>query len=225
MTVCNSTLRVNLERRGNPNPSLCACVFVRELDGETIASLLAAATEHCASPLGFHARAKPMGFDAALVPGTIRGLTHGRLQMTVRTTLRCRPVKLFEACGWGKRLVRGPSRSSHGVSVSRRIGLACIGTRMLRKLTNEALIRSEGRNQPRAPGHESDKHFGVATRRTRRATLSESAPRCPSNFRARPPPRFSPSPFGAPESSRVESSTSDDGHGPPTRLDFSTRAA
>jgi hypothetical protein len=108
MTVCNSTLRVNLERRGNPNPSLCACVFVRELDGETIASLLAAATEHCASPLGFHARAKPMGFDAALVPGTIGGLTHGRLQMTVRTTLRCRPVKLFEACGWGKLLVRGP---------------------------------------------------------------------------------------------------------------------
>jgi hypothetical protein len=80
MTACNSRLRVSLFRRGKPNPALRACVLARDLNGKALPSLFPTAAEHLASPFGFHARPKPVGFDTTLVPGTICGLTHGLLQ-------------------------------------------------------------------------------------------------------------------------------------------------
>jgi len=88
MTVCKSDPRVNLLRRGKPKPSLCAGVFARELNGEAPPSLLPAAAEDRTSPLRFHARTKPVGFNAALVPGTVCRLTHGRLQKRWKTVCK-----------------------------------------------------------------------------------------------------------------------------------------
>jgi len=80
MTCCKSWPRVSRERRGKPEPSLRACVLVWQLNGEALAPLFTATAENCTSPLGFHARAESVRLDAALVPGTIRRLTHVRLQ-------------------------------------------------------------------------------------------------------------------------------------------------
>ena len=87
MTACMSDPRVSLFRRGKPKPSLCAGVFARELNGEAPPSLLPAAAEDLTSPLRFHARTKPVGFDAALVPGTVCRLTHGATPKTVENSL------------------------------------------------------------------------------------------------------------------------------------------
>src|SRR6185503_5268121 len=80
MTFCMSRPRVRLCCRGKPKPSLCACVLVWQLNGEALASLLAAAAENFTSPFRFHARAESMRLDQALIAGTIRRLTHVRLQ-------------------------------------------------------------------------------------------------------------------------------------------------
>jgi hypothetical protein len=73
---------------------LRAGVFVRELDGETLASLLAAAAEYFASPPRGHALAKAMCPDAALVTGTVGGLAHTKLRRPVENVYGCRTVKL-----------------------------------------------------------------------------------------------------------------------------------
>src|SRR6476620_1453272 len=84
MTVCRSWPRVNRWRRGNPKPSLSAGVLVRKLHSEALPPLLATTAEYFASPLRFHARAESVRLDPALVTRTIGGLTHGRLQKTVK---------------------------------------------------------------------------------------------------------------------------------------------
>src|SRR6058998_2823104 len=76
MTVSNSLFRVRRNCREKRARSSGACVLAREAHRQDLAALLAAAGEYCASPLGFHARAKAMRANTALVPGTICGLTH-----------------------------------------------------------------------------------------------------------------------------------------------------
>src|SRR5437763_12601423 len=99
MTVCRSSPRVSRLRRGNPRPGLGACVLAWQLNCEAPAPLLAATAEHCSSPLGLHARAKPVSLDTALVARTIRRLTHGLLQnvakkpaMQTGKVIRCRGI-------------------------------------------------------------------------------------------------------------------------------------
>src|SRR4051812_34873488 len=92
-----SRLRVSRWRRGNAKPSLRACVLVWQLNGEALPSLFATAAENCTSPPGFHARAKPVRLDAALVPGTICRLTHVRLQK--RYERNCKNCKNCKAVG------------------------------------------------------------------------------------------------------------------------------
>jgi hypothetical protein len=79
MTVCRSRPRVSRLRRGNRKPWLGACVLAWQLNGEALAPLLTAAAEHCTTPLGLHASAKPVSLDAALVARAISRLTHGQL--------------------------------------------------------------------------------------------------------------------------------------------------
>jgi hypothetical protein len=86
MTACMSRLRVSRLRRGKPKPVLDACVLARKLNGQAPTTLFTTTAEDCASPLGFHARAKAVRGNAALVPGTIGGLTHGRLQKRCERT-------------------------------------------------------------------------------------------------------------------------------------------
>ena len=86
MTVSMSRLRVSRSARGNPKPSSGACVFRRQFDGETLASLFSAAAEYFASPTSLHACTKPVSLDAALVPGTIGRLAHGPLQKRYERT-------------------------------------------------------------------------------------------------------------------------------------------
>ena len=76
ITAWMSLLRVSRFRRGNPKPVLGACVLAREFDGQAPASLLASTAQDFTSPFGFHARAKSVSLDAALVTGTVGWLTH-----------------------------------------------------------------------------------------------------------------------------------------------------
>src|SRR5215213_7281867 len=88
MTASISLLRVSRNWRENRAREACpepaegsgAGVLAREAHRQDLAALLPAAAEYCASPLGFHARAESVRANAALVPGTIRGLTHLELQ-------------------------------------------------------------------------------------------------------------------------------------------------
>jgi len=101
MTFCMSGLRVSRCCRGKPKPSSGAGVLVWQLDGEALAALSAATAENCTSPLGFHARAKSVRLDPALVAGTIRRLTHVRLQK--RYERSCGAVgKAIQALGIGQ---------------------------------------------------------------------------------------------------------------------------
>src|SRR5579871_3340471 len=98
-----SRRRVRRASRGNPKPpapfpsSSDAGVLARQLDGETLASLLAPPAEYFASPFRFHTRAKPVGFDSALVARTVRRLTHWSTPKTVEADLRYRPLRLVQA--------------------------------------------------------------------------------------------------------------------------------
>ena len=76
MTDSRSLFRVSRNSREKRRRSLGSGVLVRQADRQNRATLLAAAAENCASPFGCHTRAKSVGTDAALVPGTICGLTH-----------------------------------------------------------------------------------------------------------------------------------------------------
>src|SRR6516162_4211321 len=91
-----SRRRVRRAERGNPKPPppSDAGVFGRQLDGEALASLLAPPAEYFASPFRFHTRTKPVGFDTALVPGTVRRLTHWSTPKADETDLRYRPLRL-----------------------------------------------------------------------------------------------------------------------------------
>src|SRR5690348_3865160 len=98
-TFSISRRRVSRASGGNPKPSLRAGVLARQLDGEALASLLAPAAEYFASPFRLHTRAKAVSFDSALVPGTVRRLTHWSTPRTVERTLRDRLIRLVPADG------------------------------------------------------------------------------------------------------------------------------
>src|SRR3954469_3449239 len=101
MTVSNSLFRVRRNCREQRTRSLGACVFAREAHRQDLAALLAAAGEYCASPLGFHARAKAMRGNGALVPGTICGLTHLKLQLeTALQVVQREPRKVNASHTW-----------------------------------------------------------------------------------------------------------------------------
>ena len=53
-------------------------VLGRKLHGKPLPTLLAPTAQDFAPPLRFHARAKPVRTDAALVAGAVGGLTHMR---------------------------------------------------------------------------------------------------------------------------------------------------
>src|SRR5688572_10594181 len=73
-----SAVRVMRRVRAEPALGSGAGVLARQLHHQALAPLLAAASEGGATPLGFHARAKSVRLDAALVAGTVGGLTHLR---------------------------------------------------------------------------------------------------------------------------------------------------
>lgn len=68
--------RVIRRSRGNPRRGSGAGVFARQPDRQTLAALSPAARQGCSAPLRLHARTKPVGFDAAFVPGAVCRLSH-----------------------------------------------------------------------------------------------------------------------------------------------------
>src|SRR6185503_11422278 len=63
------------EARARPASS-DAGVLAGQLHRQALAPFLATAGQSLPTPLGFHARAKTVRLDAALVAGAVRGLTH-----------------------------------------------------------------------------------------------------------------------------------------------------
>src|SRR4051812_333421 len=98
MTISSSLLRVRRSCREKRARS-GAGVLAREAHRQDLAALLAAAAENCASPLGFHARAESVCADAALIPGTICGLTHLKLQFGTALQVVRRELGKVSACG------------------------------------------------------------------------------------------------------------------------------
>src|SRR6476620_1097443 len=99
MTVSSSLLRVSRSCREKRARRSGAGVLAREAHRQDLAPLLATAAENCTSPLGFHARAESVRTDAALVPGTICGLTH--LKTPIRNAFRVvrRELGKVSVCG------------------------------------------------------------------------------------------------------------------------------
>jgi hypothetical protein len=75
LTASRSVSLVSLDLRGKPN-DLGAGVFRRQLNGEPFTSFLAAPAKNFTPPFSSHPQPEPVGTDAALVAGTIGGLTH-----------------------------------------------------------------------------------------------------------------------------------------------------
>jgi hypothetical protein len=66
------------------------------LDGEPFASLLAAAAKNFTSPFSSHPQPETMRSDAALVAGTVGGLTHYDAPETKKNECGAESVKLFQ---------------------------------------------------------------------------------------------------------------------------------
>src|SRR4051812_42498701 len=79
MTASRSLFRVSRNCRAKRTRSLGAGVLAREPHRQNLAAFLATAAENFTSPLGGHARAESVCADAALVPGTVCGLSHDQL--------------------------------------------------------------------------------------------------------------------------------------------------
>src|SRR5205823_11296253 len=71
-----SVLVVTRRARGNPSFRSGAGVLAGQLYRQTLAPLLPAAAQYCTTPFGIHACAETMRPNAALVAGTVGGLTH-----------------------------------------------------------------------------------------------------------------------------------------------------
>ena len=78
-TRCSSAPRVMRARRGKPCDAFGAsgsCVLVRDTDGELLPSLLTAACKGLTTPLGLHARTKPVRLEPSRVSRTVCRLSH-----------------------------------------------------------------------------------------------------------------------------------------------------
>ena len=84
-TAVRSAFPVRRWDGGNRNPS-GAGVLRRQLNGEALAPLLATTAQCFPSPSRRHTRPKPVGFDAALITGTVGRLTHEISNLQVTTS-------------------------------------------------------------------------------------------------------------------------------------------
>jgi hypothetical protein len=126
MTLSRSPFRVSRDWREKRARSACpdgsgAGVLAREAHRQDLAALFAAAAEYCASPLGFHARAESVRSNAALVSGTIRGLTHLELQFRKHVTSGAKRARKGKREGW--EWGWGNGNGGWGMGMGMRMGL------------------------------------------------------------------------------------------------------
>jgi hypothetical protein len=95
LTNSRSASLVSRALRGKPN-ALRASVFRRQLDSEPFASLFAAAAKNFTSPFSSHTQPEAVCTDAALVAGTVGGLTHYNAPETKKISYCTESVKLFQ---------------------------------------------------------------------------------------------------------------------------------